>query len=158
MNKYNIIKKAYIESKKKMQNLANYNDIIEISIINNKVILTKKSCPKFKSRQNDVVRFLKEVRQLSYKDIDLKEFLLKIPSDNDELSDKLKNDSSILTNLNITMSIGLHDSYHEDLGIMVFSLKNKNQNNIVIPDLYAMKNYDCKLKYKDKIKIKDKVK
>jgi hypothetical protein len=113
----NIEKKALYESKKKMvKNLANEDDIIEISIVNNIVHLTKPTKTEiYVCRQNEVVTFLNDCCKILDK------------------------------NINLVINIGLHDTYKDNLGIMVFSITNSNQQNILIPDYYSMSNYDGKL-------------
>jgi len=119
----NIEKKALYESKKKLvNNLANEDDIIEISIINNDVHLTKPTKTEiFVCRQNEVVNFLNDCCKIIDK------------------------------NINLVINVGLNDTYHNNLGIMVFSITNSNQQNILIPDYYSMKNYDGKLDIKDNL-------
>lgn len=109
----NICRRALNESKKKIvNNLANSDDIIEITIIDNIVTLTKETNNNlFKSRQTQVLQFINESCKLLDKCI------------------------------NITINIGLHDTYHSNLGIMIFA-GNKNTENIFIPDTYAMNNYN----------------
>ena len=109
----NICKKALNESKKYIvNNLANEDDIIEITIINNIATLTKetRNCA-FTQRQTSVLQFINESCKL------LDEYI------------------------NMTINIGLHDTYHSNLGIMIFA-GEENTENIIIPDFYAMNNYN----------------
>ena len=109
----NIYRKALNESKKNIvNNLANEADIIEITIINNIATLTKETCNHaFIDRQTLVLRFIKETCELL-----------------DEC-------------INITINIGLHDTYNSNLGIMIFA-GEENTENIIIPDYYAMNDYN----------------
>ena len=123
---YNICKKAYDEAKKPfVNNKANNSDIIKICIKNNKPYLIRHirrtSNNGWRSRTNVVFKFFTKCCKL----LDIK------------------------TPINIVLNIGLHDAYNEELGIMVFSLRNDDQKNIVIPDIYAMENYNGKLKIND---------
>jgi hypothetical protein len=115
----NICKKALDESKKPfINNIANGDDIIEISIKNNEPFLTKSNnSAHWKCRRVETIKFLEQCCKL-------------LDSQNP---------------INLVINIGLHDCYHSDLGIMVFSLRHENQKNIVIPDSYAMGNYGGKL-------------
>ena len=99
-----ICEKAFNESKKIISNnLANEVDIIEITIANNIATLTKQTNVHcFEGRQNIVLQFVNECC-------------------------KLINES-----VNITINIGLHDTYNTNLGIMVFSAVENTENIIIL--------------------------
>jgi hypothetical protein len=126
----NIEKKALYESKKKIvNNLANEDDIIEISIIKSNVHLTKPTKTEFWiSRQNEVVKFLNDCCKIL-----------------------------LHRNINLVINVGLHDIYHNNLGIMVFSTPNSKQQNILIPDYYSMLDYNGKLDTKDNMSFESKL-
>jgi hypothetical protein len=109
----NICRKALNESKKDIvNNLANEDDIIEITIINNIATLTKETGNHgYIDRQTSVLRFINESCKL------LEEYI------------------------NMTINIGLGDTYYSNLGIMIFA-GEENTENIIIPDYYAMDDYN----------------
>ena len=112
---------AIRESKKKMvNNLANEDDIIEISIIDSIPYLTKPTKNNaLTDRQNKTFAFIKSL--------------------------------TLHPKINIKINVGLHDCYYKNLHIMVFSLnKHADNQNILIPDYYAMCNYGKKLNINDK--------
>ena len=115
----NICKKAFEEAKKPfINNIANGYDIIEISIRNNVPFVTKSNnSDHWRHRRLGVINFVEKCCKL-------------LDPQNP---------------INLVINVGLHDSYHEDFGIMVFSLRPENKTNLVIPDLYAMGNYGGKL-------------
>jgi hypothetical protein len=128
----NICKKAFEEANKPfINNIANGDDIIEISIRNNVSFLTKtNNSDHWKHRRHGVINFVEKCCKL-------------LDPQNP---------------INLVINVGLHDAYHEDLGIMVFSLRPENKTNLVIPDLYAMDNYGGKLNNIDNFNNNSKIK
>jgi len=123
----NICEKALCESAKICKkNIANGTDIIEITIENNVAHLSKITTHDvFIFRQNIVLDFVNKACKLLNEPI------------------------------NIVINIGLHDSYNDNLGIMVFST-TKNADNTLIPDLYSMMEYSGKLNTKDNLDFQTK--
>ena len=67
-----------------------------------------------------------------------------------------------VANINFTgrLVVGLHDSYKEKdkyKGIFVFSRSKSSKGQILLPDLYAMSNYDNKLDIKDTSQFIEKI-
>jgi hypothetical protein len=115
----NICKKAFEEAKNPfINNIANGDDIIEISIRNNVPFVTKSNNSDFwRCRMVETIKFLEKCCKF------------------------LDQQNPI----NLVINIGLHDSYDNDLGIMVFSLRHQNDKNIIIPNTAEMANYGGKL-------------
>ena len=126
----NICKLAFDEANKIITiNSLHQHTVFEITITNNVVYLTRPltNLPDvYISRQNQIVQFVSECCKL------------------------------LDTPINLIINIGTHDSYKCDLGIMVFSLENSNEKNILIPDLYSMDEYGGKLNKKDEFVFESK--
>ncbi len=120
-----IEEKAMIESKKKIAvGIANAEDIIELTIQRKSVELTRSTNnPIWKNSEKYVLRFIREV-------------VAKYPKE-----------------IRITINIGLHDTYFADYGFFSFSNNNKSNLNILMPDMYAMKDYNKRLGQFDDIEF-----
>jgi hypothetical protein len=97
------------------------DSIMKVNISNNMVTLLKAST--FHDRQNGVMRFLDEVCK------------------------------SFPKQINCTFSIGLHDQYSSSVkfkNLLVFSKSKNAHHQIMIPDFYAMGNYNNSLLVPDK--------
>lgn len=108
-----IEERAIREAKKKINTvLANYDDIIEIVIRKKSVVVTKPSKNIIlNEREKIAVRFIKDA-------------LAKYPKE-----------------INLKINIGMHDTYFEDNGLLIFSLASRSSLNILMPDYYAMQKY-----------------
>ena len=120
-----IEERAMMESKKKINiGLANKDDIIELTIRRKSVELTKPTCnPTWKNPEKYVLRFIRKV-------------VAKYPKE-----------------IRLTINIGLHDTYSEELGLFSFSNYHKSSLNILIPDTYAMLNYYRRLSQFDRFQF-----
>ena len=99
---------------------ANGEDIIEITVTNGEAVLTVPTAnSRWEWEQTGVLNFFKNTLE----------------------SKNLRFSGSFV--------IGLHDSYPEDLGIMVFSKPTDYQKNTLLPDFYSMRDYDGKLNMVD---------